>query len=76
MLSIMASSHRDPEHFPRILAFLRDGVVEEVPPLTRPSLLREAHFYSLDPVIRELEVCYEQKEEMGSIDTNDMFPWK
>ena len=48
---------RDPEHFPRILAFLRDGVVEQVPPLTQASLLREAHFYSLDPIVRELEVC-------------------
>ena len=75
MLKIMPSSHRDPEHFPRILAFLRDGVVEEVPPLRRASLLREAQFYSLDPVIMELEVCCEQKEE-EAVDTNEMFLWK
>ena len=48
---------RDPEHFPRILAFLRDRVVDEVIPCEHPSLLREAHFYSLDPLIKELEVC-------------------
>ena len=51
------SHPRDPEHFPRILAFLRDGVVDEVAAQAHPSLLREAHFYSLDPLIRELEVC-------------------
>ena len=50
-------SHRDPEHFPRVLAFLRDGVVDDVPPQAHPSLLREAHFYSLDPLIAKLEVC-------------------
>ena len=48
--------HRDPEHFPRILAFLRDGVVEEVPQLVYPSLLREANFYSLDNLIGALQV--------------------
>ena len=28
-----------------------------MPPQKHPSLLREAHFYSLDPLIAKLEVC-------------------
>ena len=54
-------SHRDPEHFPRILAFLRDGVVEDVPQVVYPSLLREANFYSLDNLVSVLQVLMERE---------------
>ena len=57
---------RDPEHFPRILTFLRDGVVDKVPPQAHPSLLREAHFFSLDPLVRELQVCEDVVGQEGS----------
>ena len=48
--------HRDPEHFPRILTFLRDGVVAKVSQLVFPSLLREVNFYSLDNLTSALQL--------------------
>jgi len=47
---------RDPHHFPRILDFLRDGVVEVVPPEILAPLRREADFYSIDPLRQALQV--------------------
>ena len=49
--------HRDPHHFPRVLAFLRGALVMgEVPLEEQPSLLREATFFSLDAMVHQLEV--------------------
>ena len=38
---------------------MRDGVVEKVPQLVFPSLLREANFYSLDNLTSALQVLEE-----------------
>jgi len=48
--------HRDPQYFPRILDFLRDGVVEDVPPEILAPLQREADFYSIDPLRQALQL--------------------